>query len=99
MAEFAREPSQRHVELWTLQTAKALHSRAREDLQCHHRGSRIPRQPKEETVPGPSENQRLAGLDQNPIEKELGPERRESRLDDIVLAGRHAAGQQEEIGL
>ena len=59
----------------------------------------LPGQAEEELAARTAEDQRLAGLNQDAIEKEFGPQSGEDALDDIVLARRDTAGKQQQIRL
>ena len=71
---------------------------AREDLERHHGRGGIAGQPEKELSAGASENQRLSRLDQHAVEIEFGAEFGEDFFHHIVLARRHAAGEQQQVG-
>ena len=70
---------------------------AREYFKRHHSGCGISRQAEEEFASGGSEHQRLPGLNQHAVEEEFRAQIGQHTLDDIVLARRYAAREQQQI--
>ena len=71
---------------------------ARKNLEGHHGRGGISGQPEKVFSAGASENQRLSRLDEHAVEIEFGAELGQDFFHYIVLAGRHAAGEQQQVG-
>ena len=92
-------------EQWRLLTraGQRIEHRPDEKLKRHHGRNRIAGQTEERSclvrASQLSENQRLARLNQHAGEEELCSQLRQRLLHQIVLAHRHAAAQQQQVGL
>ena len=100
MPEVARQARERHVQRRLLLPGEQFQRGAREDLEGHHGGRGIARQPEEESFRAAlAEDQRLARLDQHAVEIEFRAEVRQHLLHDVVFARRDAAREQQQVGL
>ncbi len=70
---------------------------AGDDGEGDHGGRRVAGEAEEKFAIGLAEDEGLAGLHFYPGEEEFGSEFGEDDFDEVVLAGRDAAGEEEEV--
>ena len=97
-AELASQTREEHVKRNLFLAGEQLQGGARKNFERHHGGRRVPRQAEEGSLARAAEDQRLAGLDEHAVEKELGAQAGEHWLDDVVFARGDAAGEQQQVG-
>ena len=97
MAEFSGKTSPAQREYGLRLAGKQLDGGASEDLERNHGRGGVARKAEHEGPADAAEHERLAGLNQDPVEIEFSAERCKHRFDDVVFAGRDAAGQQKHV--
>src|SRR5439155_1942375 len=80
-------------------SSQKIQGRACEQLECHHGGCGIPRQSKKEPAAGGAEDKRLARLDEHAIEEKSRAKIGQYPLDEVVLAGRNAARNEQQFAV
>ena len=79
-------------------TGEQFECRAGEELEGDERGAWIPRKAEDRLGGARAKNRGLTGLNTDTLDIEQRTEFAQSRLDQIVLAGRHAAADHEHVG-